>query len=196
MIQFGLEDILYWIEMSAESNPSRQINTKVVTQAVMNSIDGMDIKVDCTCGDFRYRFAYMATTLDYKYGKPEYRPNRYHKTNKENRGSICKHLVALLSNKRWLQQVTSTLMDWCEKNIDDINKFLRLDGDKVLTLPNELARQNAKDRWKKTREPEPQENEDNVEEPQEETEPENNEIEQSNMATIEPESEENPNDVQ
>ena len=55
----------------------------------------------------------------------------------------------MLSNKRWLQQVTSTLMDWLEENIDDVNAYLNLSGDKALTLPNEVARQNAKYRWQK-----------------------------------------------
>lgn len=84
-----LEDILYWIEMSAEYNQGNQINTKGVTQAIMNSIDGMDIKVDCTCGDFKYRFAYQATVLGYKYGRPENRPNRFKRTNKDNHGALC-----------------------------------------------------------------------------------------------------------
>ena len=36
-------------------------------------------------------------------------------------------------------------MDWCSKNIEQINNFLKLtDENKQLTLPNELARQNAK----------------------------------------------------
>lgn len=35
-------------------------------------------------------------------------------------------------------------MDWCAKNIDEINKFLELDEENALTLPNELARYNAK----------------------------------------------------
>ena len=48
---------------------TNQINTKVVTQAMMNSIDGMDIKLDCTCKDWQYRFAYQATLLGYKYGE-------------------------------------------------------------------------------------------------------------------------------
>ena len=56
-------------------------------------------------------------------------------------------------------------MDWCEEHIDDINKYLRLSGDKVLTLPNELARQNAKDRWNRQKE-EPQETPEDVEEPE------------------------------
>lgn len=146
-----LEDILYWVQISAENTNSytkNQINTKVVTQAMMNSIDGMDIKLDCTCKDWQYRFAYQATILGYKYGEKEGRPNEDARANPENRGGVCKHLTAVLSNKRWLQQVTSTFMDWIENNIDGVNKYLGLKGDKMLTLPNELARQNAKLRWK------------------------------------------------
>lgn len=50
----ALEDILIWVQMCAEQSTStkNQINSKVVTQAVMNSIDGMDILVDCSCPDF------------------------------------------------------------------------------------------------------------------------------------------------
>ena len=44
-----LEDVLYWIQIVAEKNVNRQINNKVVTEALMNAIDGMDIKVDCEC---------------------------------------------------------------------------------------------------------------------------------------------------
>lgn len=90
-----------------------------------------------------YRFAYEATEWGYKYGKPETRPADIRNPN--GFGALCKHLTAMLSNKKWLQQVTSTVMDWCVKNIDSINQFLKLtDEDKKLTLPNELARQNAK----------------------------------------------------
>ena len=93
-----------------------------------------------------YRFAYEATEWGYKYGKPETRPADIRNPN--GFGALCKHLTAMLSNKKWLQQVTSTVMDWCEKNIDKINEFLKLtDEDEQLTLPNELARQNAKLSW-------------------------------------------------
>ena len=81
----ALEDILIWVQMCAEQSTStkNQINSKVVTQAIMNSIDGMDILVDCSCPDFLYRFSYMATQLGYKYGKPQNERNKYHRTNKE-----------------------------------------------------------------------------------------------------------------
>ena len=47
-----LQDVLYWVELVADRTSNSQINTKVVTQAIMSSIDGMDIKVDCDCRRF------------------------------------------------------------------------------------------------------------------------------------------------
>ena len=128
--------------MEAERNPNNQVNTKAITQAIMESIDALEIKINCTCPDFGYRFAYQATQLDYKYGKPENRPANI--TNPHNYGSMCKHLIAMLSNKKWLQQVTGTIMDFIEKNIDKVNEYLRPKEGQELTLPDELARQNAK----------------------------------------------------
>lgn len=146
-----LQDILYWVQIVAEQNQYNQVNTKGVTQAIMNSIDGMDIKVDCECADWKYRFAYQATVLGYKYGKPENRPNQYKRTNKDNVGALCKHLTSLLSNKRWLQQVTGKVMDFIEENIEKVNAFLRVKEGQELTLPNDLARQNAKLSWQNRR---------------------------------------------
>lgn len=91
-----------------------------------------------------YRFAYMATQLGYKYGEPQNERNKYHRTNKENYGSMCKHLVALLSNKRWLQQVTSRFVDWLVENLDQVNEYLRLPEDRKLTAPDAEARQRGK----------------------------------------------------
>lgn len=154
-----LEDMLYWIQIVAEEkspyNEVGQITTKGVTKAIMNSVDGMDIKIDCECGDFCYRFAYQATVWGYKYGKPENRPAPIR--NPDGFGALCKHLTAILSNKRWMQQITKTLMDWIVEHIDEVNDFLKLKDDKRLTLPNELARQNAKLAWKNKQDKEQQE---------------------------------------
>ena len=82
-----LMDVLIWIQMESERNPNNQVNTKAITAALMEAIDALEIKVNCTCADFSYRFAYQATQLDYKYGKPENRPADI--TNPHNYGSMC-----------------------------------------------------------------------------------------------------------
>lgn len=54
-----------------------------------------DVKVDCTCNDFKYRFRYVASEYDASI-KSESRPTRI--TNPNFDGVICKHLDYLLSN--------------------------------------------------------------------------------------------------
>lgn len=108
-------------------------------------------------GDFCYRFAYQATVWGYKYGKPENRPAPIR--NPDGYGALCKHLTAILSNKKWMQQITKTLMDWIVEHIEEVNDFLKLKDDKRLTLPNELARQNAKLAWQNKKDKEQQDDE-------------------------------------
>lgn len=137
-----MENILFWIQVEAEKNKDYQINAHGVRDAILNAADGVDIRVDCSCPDFAYRFSYGASQGGYKYGKLETRPANI--TNPNGYGALCKHLTAMLSNKKWLQQVAGTLMDFLVDRIDDVNKFLRVRPGEELTIPNELARQNAK----------------------------------------------------
>lgn len=137
-----LQNILYWVQLYAEQQPNNQVNTRVVTKALMDAIDAMDIKVQCTCPDAQYRFNYKQSKLGAKYGKQETRPAKI--TNPHDYGFLCKHLIAMLSNKKWLQQVTGTFMDYIEDRIVEINRYLRVKPGQELTLPNELARYNAK----------------------------------------------------
>ena len=141
--QIEIENVLYWLQYEIEErNHDLQVTSKYVTQALMDAIDGMNIKVNCDCGDFRFRMAYQATKYQYKYGTPENRPAKIR--NPDDIGSLCKHLTALLSNKRWLQQITSFLMDFVVENIDKVNQFLRRQPGKEFTVPNERARQLGK----------------------------------------------------
>ncbi len=137
-----MENVLWWIQLKAENNRDRQVNNHVIRDAILDAIDGMDIKVDCNCGDFVYRFAYGATQGGYKYGKPETRPAKI--TNPNNYGSMCKHLIAMLRDKKWLQQVAAPVMDWFEKRVDEVNRWLKVKDGEELTLPNEVARKLGK----------------------------------------------------
>lgn len=147
-----LDDVLYWIQIVAEDRKNttpRQVNSKVVAQALSNAIDGMSIKVDCTCKDWYYRLAYQATLLGYKYGDEVNIPNggppkHDQRANPDNYGALCKHLYAVLSNKSWIQQVTKTLMNWFDNNIDKVNVYLGLVADKQLVMPDADLRQLGK----------------------------------------------------
>lgn len=77
-----------------------------------------------------YRFAYWATKYDYKYGPPQNIPAN--KTNPtDNIGSVCKHLTALLSNKRWLVKVSSIVNNFIKSNIEDVREALGVTEDEM-----------------------------------------------------------------
>ena len=92
-------------------------------------------------GDFVYRFAYLASEAGAKYGKQETRPAKIRNPN--NYGFLCKHLSAMLINKKWMREVAAPVMDWFVKRIDDVNRYLKVKWGEELTLPNEIARRNA-----------------------------------------------------
>lgn len=51
--QVQMENMLYWVEYEIEErNHDLQVTSKYITQALMDAIDGMNIKVNCECGDF------------------------------------------------------------------------------------------------------------------------------------------------
>lgn len=86
-----------------------KINLQMVIKALRVAFDATDdVKVNCTCPDFYYRYSYVATQNGYKYGKPQTIPADITNPN-DNIGSTCKHLSLLLSNKRWLTKAASVV---------------------------------------------------------------------------------------
>lgn len=171
-----LNDILYWVGLEVDEAKDKKMTLEVVRRALLGAMDGMDIKVDCNCGDFVYRFAYMATVLEYKYGKPENRPSNI--TNPNGFGAMCKHLISLLSNKSWVKQVASTLQQWIVDEIDWVRQFLKV-SEEDFKLPDEYARYLGKHgamkkTWDKIAPPE-EEQEDNEETNEDAPETEENE---------------------
>ncbi len=136
-----LDDILYWVGLEVDEARDKKMSLETVRKALLGAMDGMNIKVDCNCGDFVYRFAYMASVLEYKYGKPENRPSNI--TNPNGYGAMCKHLISLLSNKSWVKQVASTLQQWIVDEIDWVRDFLKV-SEEDFQLPDEYARQLGK----------------------------------------------------
>lgn len=74
-----------------------------------------DIKINCSCPDFRYRYSYVATTKNYKYGDPENRPAV--RTNPKNQGSACKHIIRVLNRPS----------EWSAKVITGVTRMIRRD---------------------------------------------------------------------
>lgn len=105
------------------------INLQSVIRAVTKAFDNPDVKVDCTCNDYKYRLRYVASKYDYQYGHKETRPAKI--TNPLNHGAVCKHLAALLANKTWLVKVSSEINRVIKNNYDELLDKLQLTPDEA-----------------------------------------------------------------
>lgn len=102
------------------------------------------------CSDFKYRFAYWATKYGYKYGKPENRPAKITNPN-DKIGSFCKHLTALLANKKWLVKVASVINEFIKAYPNEVQEFLGLKDDEfIINDPKAKSIINKKRNLKKT----------------------------------------------
>lgn len=117
----------------------RRINLQMVIKALRRAFDATDdVKVDCTCADWRYRLAYWATKNGYKYGTPETRPSNI--TNPDDAlGATCKHLDLLLSNKRWLTKAASVVNSFIKAYPDKAALYLYDEDEIVKDTEDEIV---------------------------------------------------------
>lgn len=88
---------------------------RAVERAIRNCLNRADIKVNCTCPDFIYRFAYVATIKQFKSGQPELRPAL--QTNPDNKGSVCKHIArVLMGTDKWIRPLRKRLLVEIKRN--------------------------------------------------------------------------------
>jgi hypothetical protein len=111
-----------------KKQPQPNVTLQTVIQAVSAAYDKNDIYVDCSCPDFIYRYSFWATKYGYKSGKPENRPTKITNPN-DKKGSVCKHLLALLSNKRWLVKLSTIINEYIKAFPKDIRKTLDISDD-------------------------------------------------------------------
>ena len=117
----GVLTALREVVKSTNGNIDR-VNYRLVLKALRIAFDATDdVKVRCTCADFKYRYAYWALRNKYLYGPPIPGTEKFpEKRNPDdNIGAVCKHLDLFLSNKRWLIKaasiVTSLIKAYPEK---------------------------------------------------------------------------------
>lgn len=96
-------------EVERTNGDPGKINLQLVINALAKAFDATnDVKVNCTCADWYYRFSYVATKNGYKYGEPQTIPADVRNPD-DDLGSTCKHLDLLLANKRWLRKAAQVI---------------------------------------------------------------------------------------
>lgn len=115
------DGVLYTLIQLVKRQYHGNVNLQVVTRAVQQAIDKTNIRVDCDCEDWKYRYRYWATKYGYAYGQAETRPAKITNPN-DNIGAMCKHLTAILNNKRWLVKLSSVINNIIKDNIEAIRE--------------------------------------------------------------------------
>lgn len=91
---------------------------EIVSVSLDNALTYDDIRVDCSCPDFKYRFAYVAYINDYNFSTPPQTIPALVR-NPNNNGSACKHVIKVLSRPSlWKQKVVTGVMNVIKKNPD------------------------------------------------------------------------------
>ena len=137
----AFSNILLNLREIVKNDPRHIVKFDWVIKACQKALDQADIYVHCTCADFKYRFAYVGTKNNYKYGKKEMRPADI-RNPRDDIGAFCKHLAAILSNKNWVNKVATRVTDWLNmQTIEEVRDALNY---QEAEFPADIARKLGK----------------------------------------------------
>lgn len=130
--------IKHFIEI-VKRDPKHSVNRRNVVRAINEQVDLTDVYVNCTCPDMKYRYRYWATKYNYLYGYSETRPAKI--TNPvDDIGATCKHLAAILSNKKWLVKTASVVNDFIHDHYDKfVDKYNINKAEFIIDMQKSLA---------------------------------------------------------
>lgn len=94
----------------------KDVAPKTVT-ALKNAIRNNQIKLSCSCPDFRYRFSYWSARHDFSLDN-EHRPANI-RNPKDSLGPACKHVAAVIKNLNWTYAIIADMKKQENKNKDD-----------------------------------------------------------------------------
>ena len=87
------------------------LNFKDICKASIIGFNKDDVYINCSCPDFKYRFAYYCTRNQVNSGAPENRPSNITNPH-DSLGSACKHVLLVLNNTSWIIKVASVINNY------------------------------------------------------------------------------------
>lgn len=116
----AFEELKWLVKGMKGPNKINRLTQEIVNKAISVAVDEADLRVACSCPDFTYRMRYYCVHKGCCADPPsagfDYRP-RYKRTNKDdNKGYVCKHILAVLYGKRWIPMAAKAWLDWMKSN--------------------------------------------------------------------------------
>ena len=119
MVNIEFKNALKNLSEKVKANKNK-LDLKLIYDSLLLSLNSSDVKIDCDCADYKYRFKAWATKNGYNAGAPETRDAKI--TNpQDNLGAACKHILCVLNNAKWLNQVASVInnyANYCKDNME------------------------------------------------------------------------------
>lgn len=134
----ALQGFMKQLKQLIKMQRDHKLTEQIVIKCIQKIIDLSDLLINCTCDDYKYRLHYSASKFGYQYGDKETRPPNI--TNPKLEGCLCKHLSAVMVNKRWLTQVAADLNDFLNADPEVTRAALKMNEDEIV-FPSELARE-------------------------------------------------------
>ena len=106
----------------AKKSPKHVVNSKLIIKSIHESLDKQDIYIDCSCDDFKYRYSFWSTQEKYKWGNLQTSNGKKIRNPKNDMGSMCKHLYALLRSNKFLNLISDKIMRTIMANFDVLVK--------------------------------------------------------------------------
>lgn len=126
IVTISFNDILPKIQRKIHEN-KKLLEFKCIYDALIQAINSGDVKISCTCPDYKYRLKYWNSQSGDEAGEKETRAAD--KTNPNNsKGPACKHILAVLNNVEWLNKIASVInnyANYCKDNMEyNYSKFI------------------------------------------------------------------------
>ena len=165
-----------WLPKLKEDIAKTGFTQLTIKRSLMEMLRFHDLKLRCSCPDFRYRHSYWLTVHQEIEGDPELRPSG--KTNpKDDLGKICKHLNFCLNNKIYGDKESRIIYNY----LVNLKRTRRMMFDKIVAP--KLGLDQIDESLGGTKKPEPQPEPKAQEQPVQQ-EPQENTQDQTNDETL------------
>lgn len=115
-----------------KNDTQHYVNSKLIQKSLKQSLDKNDIYIDCSCPDFKYRYAYHATQGKFKWGTQQHSNGKKIRNPNNDKGSMCKHLYALLHSNVFLNKISDKIMKTVMANLDILVKKYNINLDEFI----------------------------------------------------------------
>ncbi len=111
-VTLRMEGVMTEIQKSVKGN-NNKFEYKNVVQALVKVFNSADIKIKCTCDDFKYNYAHNLIVNNNSVDDTSKDPGPGH-TGKvmQMKGQGCKHILLVLSNQDWIMKLASTVSNY------------------------------------------------------------------------------------